>query len=67
MRLRCRKNKVQTLRKPLESHTLTFSFPAEMRMKPLLQIPGMGRQLCTVLINAVSNEGATLSIPALPY
>lgn len=66
-RLSCRKNKVQNRREPLESHTLTFPFPAGMRMKPLPQIPGMERQLCTVLIKAVSNEGATLSTPALPY
>lgn len=67
MRLRCRKNKVQNRQKPLENHTLTFPSPAGMRTKPLPQIPGMVRQLCTVLIKAVSNEGATLSTPALPY
>lgn len=53
-------------REPLESHTLVLPFPAGTRTEPLPQIPSMVRQLCTVLIKALSNEGATLSIPALP-
>lgn len=67
MRFRCRKNEVQNRRKSLKSYTLRFPFPAGMSTKPLPQMPGMVRQLCTVLIKAVSKEGATLSIPALPY